>query len=191
MKLNVEEIWKPISGHDGYYVSNLGNMKRDAIKVNCRNGHKRTLKATKIKGSVSIRHGYIQVILEGKKVSLHRLVAISFCEKKEGCDVVNHLDGDRKNNISENLEWTTVSGNCLHAFRELGRESPNKGRHGSNNKQSKPVVAKCLKTGKEEFFESGMEAKKKGFRPFSVSLCCRGLQKSHKGFSWEFSKVES
>lgn len=182
----IQEVWMPMHGHDGYYVSNLGNMRRDARRVNSHHGSTRVLPATKIKGFDAKRTGYRQVMLSRKKVSVHRIVALAFCEKPDGCDVVNHLDGNRKNNIASNLEWTTISGNCLHAFRELGRVSPNKGRHGSKNKLSKPVIATSLDTGEEKFYESATEAAKHGFDSGSISNACRGIQKTHKGFTWRF-----
>lgn len=46
---------------------------------------------------------------------MHRLVASAFIDKPDGCDIVNHLDGDKTNNRVDNLEWTTVSGNAAHA----------------------------------------------------------------------------
>ena len=46
---------------------------------------------------------------------MHRLVALAFCEKPKGCDVVNHLDGSRNNNHASNLEWTTCGDNTRHA----------------------------------------------------------------------------
>jgi hypothetical protein len=58
---------------------------------------------------------YRKVILDGRNVLVHRLVAGAFCVKPEECDVVNHLDGSRDNNYASNLEWTTSGGNTRHA----------------------------------------------------------------------------
>ena len=67
------------------------------------------------------RQGYYEVCLvdaEGRNHSerIHRLVALHYCEKPEGCNVVNHLDGNRLNNLYTNLEWTTVKGNTIHGY---------------------------------------------------------------------------
>src|SRR5262249_33274460 len=49
---------------------------------------------------------------------LHRLVAKAFCEVSHPDHViVNHIDGNRRNNRAVNLEWTTQSGNVKHAWR--------------------------------------------------------------------------
>ncbi|SDH69304.1 HNH endonuclease [Pseudomonas sp. BS3767] len=47
---------------------------------------------------------------------VHRLVASAFCEQPEGCFVINHIDADKSNNRSENLEWTTSKANTAHAM---------------------------------------------------------------------------
>lgn len=62
---------------------------------------------------------------------IHRLVATHFCNKPDGCDVVNHLDSNPFNNRSYNLEWTTQSGNMKHAFSLGGRHN-----RGENNPRS-------------------------------------------------------
>lgn len=54
------------------------------------------------------RYGYERMTLykNGKKTyeSVHRLVALAFCNKPEGCNVVNHLDENKLNNNANNLE---------------------------------------------------------------------------------------
>jgi len=64
--------------------------------------------------------GYLQVILRVNKKSVHfyvhRMVAEVYCDKPEGKDEVNHIDGNKSNNYYKNLEWCTRSENCLHGF---------------------------------------------------------------------------
>ena len=65
--------------------------------------------------------GYLQINLmkPNKKVvteRVHRLVALNFCEKHNGCNIVNHIDSNKINNNANNLEWTTVSGNTKHCY---------------------------------------------------------------------------
>jgi hypothetical protein len=49
------------------------------------------------------------------KCKVHRLIAETFCEKPEGCNVVNHLDNTKTNNHASNLEWGTQSSNLRYA----------------------------------------------------------------------------
>lgn len=181
------ELWKPVAGHTGYFVSSHGRMKRDARTVRTVHGATRVLPARSIAGFLAKKTGYRQVMLAGKKVSLHRLVAEAFCAKPEGCDVVNHLDGNPQNNMSTNLEWTTFAGNNLHAFRVLGRKGSSLGKFSGEHPTSKPVVAGCLVTGREVFYAAAMDAVRQGFCSAGIARCCRGRQKSHKGYAWRYA----
>ena len=64
--------------------------------------------------------GYERVTLyleSGKrKEYIHRLVAMAFVPRFYG-DVVNHMDGDKRNNAPSNLEWVTAEENIRHAHR--------------------------------------------------------------------------
>lgn len=99
-----EEVFRAIPGYENYLISNYGrvfSLKRRIYLKNCVRSD-----------------GYYKIGLskEGKtnQPTVHRLVAQAFCEQLEGCDVVNHIDGDILNNYYENLEWTTKKGNNNH-----------------------------------------------------------------------------
>lgn len=81
--------------------------------------------------------GYIQIkfYINGKyeRLLAHRVVATKYCHKPEGCNYVNHKDGNRLNNHPDNLEWLTLTGNQLH---HLGC---------SSYREDKPAKAKALK----------------------------------------------
>lgn len=102
------ESWKEIEGYGGrYQISNYGRV----WNVVTQQYMKPQLKKT----------GYysLNLMKPNKKIvseRLHRLVALYFCDKPEGCNIVNHLDSDKTNNRADNLEWTTISGNTRHCF---------------------------------------------------------------------------
>lgn len=50
---------------------------------------------------------------------VHRLVAQAFLENPLHLSEVNHIDGNKANPASENLEWCTASQNRHHAFHVL------------------------------------------------------------------------
>jgi len=100
------EIWKQviINGQtfDNYFVSNLGRFKnyKGIIMDNYKPHHS----------------GYIFVRVDKNKYALHRIIASTFIENLEPDinNVVNHIDGNKLNNIAANLEWTTIKGNNIH-----------------------------------------------------------------------------
>jgi len=55
--------------------------------------------------------GYYHLSIAGKMIYLHRLIASVWCDRHDGCDVVDHIDGNKGNNSAENLEWVTRSEN--------------------------------------------------------------------------------
>ena len=98
------EIWKEINIENectsGYYVSSLGRFKnkKGVIMKNYKPHHS----------------GYIYLRVNIKKYALHRLVALAFIENTNNKPFVNHIDGNKTNNMVSNLEWVTCSENNLH-----------------------------------------------------------------------------
>ena len=64
--------------------------------------------------------GYPCVNSEGNRRFIHRLLALTFLPLPElpveQLDV-NHIDGNKANNSIFNLEWSTRSQNCIHAYK--------------------------------------------------------------------------
>ena len=103
----MEEIWKDIIGYEGYYqISNYGNV-RSLDRIDCNNRFRKGKECKKI----LTEDGYYKVSLskngKDKRYFIHRLVAIHFLDKVEGCDCVNHKDENKINNMVDNLEWCT------------------------------------------------------------------------------------
>lgn len=76
------------------------------------------------------RDGYKIVVLYKNNKSIaktvHRLVALAFLPNPENKPCVNHIDGDKTNNVLENLEWVTYSENTIHSFKN-GLQIPAQG----------------------------------------------------------------
>lgn len=106
------EEWRSVIGYEGYYdVSNFGNVRR------IMSGHGAVV--GKILKSHTSNGGYRMVSLcrDCKKEdrSIHSLVAEAFIGTPGGKQV-NHIDGIKTNNSSENLEYLTCSENHSHAY---------------------------------------------------------------------------
>ena len=188
------ETWKDINGYEGYYqISNQGNVR----SVDRFDGvHDR--QGTIIKPILK-QNGYLQVGLRKhgtrKWIGVHRLVAIHFIENPNNKPQVNHIDGNKQNNIVENLEWVTVKENQDHAVRmgyrsnmPKGEKHCNYGKYGENSRSAKPVIRRDPETGETKLYKAKILAKDEGFDVTSISKCCHGKLKTHKGYEWYFVK---
>lgn len=117
-----EEIWRnsPLAP-DHVFVSNFGRLKTaDRLapsKVAWRSAQLR-------KGGILSpwlgRNGYYYVAVKmgttRPKFLVHRLVASAFCEGFDPALSVNHIDGNKHNNLPSNLEWVTLARNTEHQW---------------------------------------------------------------------------
>lgn len=84
--------------------------------------------------------------LDGSKKTfkVHRLVMMAFNPTKNMNELeVNHIDGNKKNNKLENLEWCTTSENQIHAFK-IGLKEARKGEESNFSKLTKKDVKKVF-----------------------------------------------
>lgn len=140
----MQEVWKAVQGYNGAYeVSTQGNVRSTDRFVNVWFGT-RLIKGRQLLDWI-LPCGYKCVALcnHSKKNTLyiHRLVAFEFVDGYSDGLVVNHKDGDKLNNLVENLEWVTYSGNANHAFR-TGLKVSQKGEAASAAKLKESEVLK-------------------------------------------------
>lgn len=60
-------------------------------------------------------YGYYKVAVNRKHYAVHRLVAKTFIDNPDNKPIINHINGDRKDNRVENLEWVDASENMQKA----------------------------------------------------------------------------
>ena len=102
------EIWKEIPenltcGKKNYWISNKGRFKNNRGKIIDTNNHNQYITISFRNGNNKINH------------QLHRIIAQIFVSNTENKPFVNHIDGNKDNNFSNNLEWVTKSENTKHA----------------------------------------------------------------------------
>ena len=115
------EVWKDIKGYEGYQVSNEGRIRTHnkttyTSKHGIRHWQNRVLSQKTAKDKAM----RVELWKDGKSktVLVHRIVALTFLgEPPEPNMTVNHIDGNRKNNHVENLEWLSLADNIRHGFR--------------------------------------------------------------------------
>ena len=158
----MKEQWKVIAGFPKYQISNTGKIRSE------------------YSNSILIPHitnsGYFQVnLFEGGKQFkryIHRLVAEAFIPNISKKNCVNHIDGNRKNNFSDNLEWCTRSENMNHSYYVL---------------RNHVKAVRCVETG--IVYPSIKEAARQtGIYHTAISMCCDGRYKQTHGLHFEYEK---
>lgn len=119
---------------------------------------------------------------------------------------INHLDERPSNNVKSNLSLCSPSDNINYGTRnervaEKLRGRPNEKLRGRPNPKvgerlrglltnrkdlSKPVERCDLQGNVLERFASANEAQRQGYNKGSISQCCNGIFKQHKGFIWRY-----
>lgn len=146
----MKEIWKDIEDYEGLYqVSNLGRVKSLDRKVNHIFGE-RIVKGIILKHSETTNYNAVMLNKEGivRKVNIHRLVAKSFIANPQNKATVNHIDGNKRNNRVDNLEWVTQSENVKHSY-AMGLANIDGENHPSNKltEADVRVIKQMLKDG--------------------------------------------
>lgn len=114
----VDEVWADIPTLEGrYQASTHGHIRSlDRTGATCY-GSTRILKGKLIAQKAGV-NGYMRISAGVHKTQfVHRLVAMTFIPNKNNLPVINHIDGNKKNNFIENLEWCTQRHNMQHAHR--------------------------------------------------------------------------
>lgn len=105
----VTELWRNIDGYINYQVSNIGRVRNSET-------------GRILKGHYN-RAGYNQLDLckEGvrQRHAIHRLVAQEFLDNPENKPFVDHIDGNKQNNIVNNLRWVTNNENGMNSKKQM------------------------------------------------------------------------
>jgi hypothetical protein len=129
------ELWKEISGYEGYYaISNYGKVK--------------SLKKNRVLKNIYDKKGYLYIGLykNGKetKFKIHRLVANHFIENPNNLPQIDHIDRIKDNNVVTNLRWATNSINAHNTRNRVDGSSLYRGvsfDKSAGNKKWKAIIS--------------------------------------------------
>lgn len=181
----MKEIWKDIDGFEDYYeISNLGSVRSKERTYNINRNGKIITKTNKpkIRKPYPNNKGYLRLDLrvDNKitKFSIHRLVALTFIPNTENKSMVNHIDGNKRNNNYRNLEWATHMENEIHAVQ-------------NNLKRNKEIIQYDINGNFiDEFISAKLGYEKTGINRCEISRCCNNKQKLGGGYIWKFKHKE-
>ena len=159
------EGFTPIKGFSRYLISREGQIYS-------------TISNKFLKAQMNRSTGYLELIIRNdenqkKTMTVHRLVALTYCKKPEGCNHVNHINEIKTDCRAENLEWCTQKYNNTY--------------NGKTQRCCKKIVSINEQTGEEIIWESArIAAKALGVSYKNISAVCRGLRPRCAGLKWRF-----
>lgn len=184
----MEEIWKDIEGFEGLYqVSNMGRVR------SLKGGKTYVFKEHRDRQGYS--YGFLYIGRNHKPRQLryktHKLVAKYFCDGYAEGLVVDHIDGNKQNNVYTNLEWVTPSENNRRAY-ALGLKSRVLSERQKqvldkvHESMSIPILATNIHTGEKTVFKSYKEAARSlGVTDTGIAYNVKTNTINRKGYKFE------
>lgn len=104
----MKENWKPIEGYDGFFISDLGRVKRQAYTKIMADGTEKVIDEAMLPITTFQDSKYVS--LSGRSCLVHLLVARAFLDAPEQpSSRAEFIDGDRSNCAASNLRWVSIS----------------------------------------------------------------------------------
>lgn len=172
------EIWKDVIDYEGLYqISNYGKVKSMKRCLGRSNGKDLNLSEKLLTCRID-EHGYRKTQLWKnnipKSIRVHRIVAFAFVKNPNEFNEVNHIDGNKLNNNSTNLEWCNSAHNQSEAIR-LGLK--------------KCIAIKRIKNGivqkRYNSIQEGSNDSK--VSKSSIFRCLNGKVKNPKKYFWVYA----
>ena len=199
----MKEVWKDLYFKDKgkeynfiglYQVSNTGKIKSLKRTVSFGHGY-RIIEEKILKPRIDSKNKYLLVNLSKNRINknflVHRLVAHMFVDGYfENADI-NHKDENTLNNNADNLEWCTRKHNINYGNHNKNMVKTRKENgifKGINHPNLGSLIERWDKQGNLLDMKYQFEYVKMGFLSSSITNCCKGKYKTHKGFIFKYHK---
>ena len=151
-----KEEWRLVEGTEDYYISNRGRFKR----------------GKKLRKISPDTEGYLRCNIGHQKFRIHRLVAQAFIPNPDNLPVVDHIDGNKKNNFVSNLRWVTHRENTQAAYDT-----------GLNKGSRQKIILSVDGDGNGVLYDSQVAASEEtGVPAKGISKVVRGVEPSRGGY---------
>lgn len=171
--------------NDRYEISDLSNIRRVKSRVkNSPNGGTRSV-GGKVLSQKTKKNKYKEVALyiNNQKCTMkyvHRLMYETFVGEIPSTHQINHIDGNKSNNLIDNLELVTPSENMKHSYHVLGNKlKAMKGQDHRNAKLSDDEVILIKK-----MYSEGVPSRDI-HKSFSNKVSLSSLRKVCYGLTWK------
>jgi len=178
------ELWVSLhfNSRHSYEVSSLGRIRITknnycCIKIQRIGNHKHPI--------ISIRHSPEKV----KRYLVHRLVASAFIENPSRKRTVNHKNGIKHDNRSENLEWASDYEQAIHRHYVLKKQTTHIATKIAIEQNQIPVSKYSLSGDFIESFKSMKDAAKSVDKKSQrISLSCKNNTTAY-GYRWSYTHI--
>lgn len=173
------EQWKAIKDYENLYeVSSLGNVRSVDRYVKTKNGS-RFIRGKEM-AKIEDKDGYLKVCLcknsVKKSYMIHRLVANAFLDNPFNYPSINHIDENKKNNSTENLEFCTVKYN----------NNFNGGQYRRAEKRKKPIKQLLNGIVVAVWDSSSTASRELHISKCNIVGCLNGYRKTAGGYGWKY-----
>lgn len=169
--MNYKENFRFIAGYSDYLIGDCGTVYSTIKRKPLIQSNMRGYKVVTIIGD------------DGAEQKLvHRLVAEAFIPKENNKNYVDHIDGDRGNNVVSNLRWCTFQENCSFPVAIKNKQDS------SIKRVGKPVIQYDFDGNVIARFRGQNEAgRMTGISGANISQVCKGKRKQAGGYIWRYA----